>query len=114
MNDCQDWEPVVWKKDNTNSTGNSNNNFISIKEQEPAQRVMTVTLQNAIKQARMNAKMSQKDLAKQLNVTINIIIDYENGKVIPNNAFISKIERILNTKLPRAPKKTKKDVLNEN
>jgi ribosome-binding protein aMBF1 (putative translation factor) len=99
MNEGQDWEPVVWKKEY--------NNIQSIKEKEPAQRAMTVTLQNAIKQARMNAKMSQKDLAVQLCVTVNIIIEYENGKAIPNNAFISKIEKALNTKLPRAPKKTK-------
>jgi putative transcription factor len=49
--------------------------------------------------------MSQKELAKKLNVDIGIIISYENGKAVPNNAFIAKIENILNTKLPRASKK---------
>ena len=49
--------------------------------------------------------MSQKELAKKLNVDIGIIISYENGKAVPNNAFIAKIEAILNTKLPRASKK---------
>jgi ribosome-binding protein aMBF1 (putative translation factor) len=109
MNDGQDWEQVVWKKDNT-TTNIINNNINNIKE--PAQRVMTVTLQNAIKQGRLNIKMSQKELAQKLNVDISIIIDYENGKAIPNNAFISRIEKALNTTLPRAPKKEK--ILNDN
>jgi ribosome-binding protein aMBF1 (putative translation factor) len=107
MNDGQDWEQVVWKKDN-NTTNIINNNINNIKE--PVQRVMTVNIQNAIKQGRLNIKMSQKELAQKLNVDISIVIDYENGKAIPNNAFISRIEKALNTTLPRAPKK----VLNDN
>jgi ribosome-binding protein aMBF1 (putative translation factor) len=95
----QDWEPVVWKKEQTAKP--------IVKDKEQAPRVMTVSIQNAIKQARLNIKMSQKELAQKLNVDIGIVIDYENGKAIPNNAFISKIERALNTTLPRAPKKEK-------
>jgi len=95
----QDWEPVVLKKE------------IPVKhiqkDQPPAVLKTTIKLQNAIEQARLNAKMSQKDLASKLNVTPNIITDYENGKAVPNNAFIAKIEKILNTKLPRALKKEK-------
>ena len=108
MNDGQDWEPVVWKKDANNSTNNINNSVITIKDKEPAQRLMTVSIQNAIKQGRLNIKMSQKELAQKLNVDVNIVIDYENGKAVPNNSFISRIEKALNTTLPRAPKKEKK------
>ena len=102
MNDGQDWEQIVWNKNN-NTTNNINNNINIIKEAAP--RVMTVSLQNAIKQGRLNIKMSQKELAQKLNVDISIVIDYENGKASPNNAFISRIEKALNTTLPRAPKK---------
>ena len=35
-------------------------------------------------------------------VPVQTIINYENGKAIPNNQFISKLERTLKTKLPRA------------
>jgi len=98
----QDWEPVILKKHNITS--------IQPKENEPAVREMTVQLQKAIQQARLNAKMSQMDLAKLLNVHHTIIIDYENGKAIPNNFFITKIEKALNIKLPRAPKKNKEDI----
>jgi len=112
MNDGQDWEPVVWKKDDNNFTNHTNNNINNVKNKEPAQRVMTVSIQNAIKQGRLNIKMSQRELAQKLNVDVNIVIDYENGKAIPNNAFISRIEKALNTTLPRAPKKEK--ILNDN
>jgi len=57
-------------------------------------------------QARMAKKMSQGDLAKQVCVTADIIQKYENGKAVPNNAFIAKLEKVLGTKLPRAKKKT--------
>ena len=98
----QDWEPVTLKKEPVKT-------FKTI-ENEASERKTTIKLQNAIEQARLNAKMSQKDLANKLNVTANIITDYENGKAVPNNAFIAKIEKILNTKLPRAPKKEKVDL----
>ena len=95
----QDWVPVILKKEPVHINTH--------KENEPAQRAMSINIQNAIKQARLNIKMSQKDLAQKLNVKVDVIIDYENGKAIPNNQFISKIEKILITKLPRAQKKEK-------
>ena len=48
-----------------------------------------------------NKKLSQKQFASLLGVNVQIINSYENGKAIPNNSFISKMEKILNTKLPR-------------
>jgi ribosome-binding protein aMBF1 (putative translation factor) len=95
----QDWEPVILKKEPVKTYKPIVNEAAEVKT--------TIKLQNAIEHARLNAKMSQKDLAAKLNVTANIITDYENGKAVPNNAFIAKIEKILNTKLPRAPKKEK-------
>ena len=61
-------------------------------------------LKIAIQQARIAKKWSQKELATQLNTTIQIISQYENGKAIPNNAFISKLEKKLGVKLPRIKK----------
>ena len=59
----------------------------------------------AMQKARLASKISQKDLATKLNVKPQVITSYESGKVIPDNAFIAKMERILNCKLPRAKKK---------
>jgi putative transcription factor len=93
----QDWEQVTWKKSDPIVKQNN--------EGEVAVREMTYSIQKAIQQSRLACKMSQKELARQLNVTTAIIVDYENGTAVPNNAFIAKMEKIMNTKLPRATKK---------
>ena len=93
----QDWEPVILTKKNVTKT--------SVYNEVAAVREMSFSIQKAIQQARLQCKMSQKELAKKLNIDIGVIISYENGKAVPNNAFIAKIETVLNTKLPRASKK---------
>jgi putative transcription factor len=94
----QDWEPVILTKPSKDKPNQSHND-------EPVVREMTYSIQKAIQQARLACKMSQKELATKLQVQISVINDYENGKAVPNNLFISKIEKALNTKLPRAKKK---------
>ena len=93
----QDWEPVIWKKED------------KLKpvpyENEPAVLQMNFSIQKAIQQARIACKMTQKELATKLQINISQINDYENGKIVPTNLFISKLEKALNTKLPRASKK---------
>jgi putative transcription factor len=99
----QDWEPVILKKKDVTNKAPVHNEVAAVRE-------MSFSIQKAIQQSRLQCKMSQKELAKKLNVDIGIIISYENGKAIPNNAFISKIENVLNTKLPRASKKIIEDL----
>ena len=65
---------------------------------------MTHEISMAIQKARQQNKMSQGDLAKELKCKESIIKTYENGTAIPSNDFIHKIELVLKTKLPRAPK----------
>ena len=62
-------------------------------------------LRMAIQQARNAKGLTQKQLAQQLTMQPQIINEYESGKGIPNNQIISKLERALGVKLPRAPKK---------
>ena len=94
----QDWEPVILKKESKDKPAQKHND-------DPVIREMSHSIQKAIQQARMACKMSQKELATKLQVQPSIITDYENGKAVPNNLFISKLEKALNTKLPRAKKK---------
>ena len=72
---------------------------------------VTPELKKALQQARVAKKMSQKQLATILNVPVQDITKYETGKIIPNNQFISRMERALGTKLPRCkkPSKNKED-----
>ena len=44
-------------------------------------------------------KMKQKDLANLLALRSDIIINYENGKAVPNQRILQKMERVLGIKL---------------
>eukprot|EP01115_Flamella_aegyptia_P001757 TRINITY_DN1293_c0_g1_i2.p1 TRINITY_DN1293_c0_g1~~TRINITY_DN1293_c0_g1_i2.p1 ORF type:complete len:133 (+),score=51.64 TRINITY_DN1293_c0_g1_i2:114-512(+) len=52
-----------------------------------------------IQQARLAASLTQKELATKINEKPSVINDYENGKAIPNQQIISKLERALGVKL---------------
>lgn len=58
-------------------------------------------------QARTAKKMTQDQLAKQLNIDKKLVGDLEAGRSLAslNGALIAKIERALGTKLPRPQKK---------
>jgi putative transcription factor len=43
--------------------------------------------------------MTQKQLATRINEKPQIINEYENGKAIPNNQILGKIERVIGIKL---------------
>jgi putative transcription factor len=53
----------------------------------------------AIQDARLALKFSQKDLAEKINEKTSVIQDYESGKAIPNPQILGKLERHLGVKL---------------
>jgi len=68
----------------------------------------------AIQDARLELKLSQKEVAQKVNEKPSVIQDYESSKAIPNPQILAKLERILGVKLRGAdigkklegPKKT--------
>nr|CAB3240869.1 endothelial differentiation-related factor 1-like [Phallusia mammillata] len=65
-----------------------------------------------IQKGRQAKNLTQKDLATKINEKAQVINEYENGKAIPNNQVLGKIERAIGIKLrgkdkgqPLAPKK---------
>ena len=52
-----------------------------------------------IQQGRQAKSMTQKDLAQKINEKPQVINEYENGKAIPNQAVLAKLERVLGLKL---------------
>ncbi|CAI9100303.1 OLC1v1037276C1 [Oldenlandia corymbosa var. corymbosa] len=68
--------------------------------EEPAalDRVSTEVRQ-AIQKARIEKKLSQADLAKQINERPQVVQEYENGKAVPNQAVLAKMEKVLGVKL---------------
>ncbi|KAM6500704.1 ylMBF1 [Amanita muscaria] len=53
----------------------------------------------AMQTARMELKLSQKDVAQKINEKPSILQDYEAGKAIPNPQILGKLERVLGVKL---------------
>ncbi len=49
--------------------------------------------------ARMDLKLSQKDVAQQINEKPSVLQDYESGKAVPNPQILGKLERVLKVKL---------------
>lgn len=49
--------------------------------------------------ARLELKLSQKDLAAKVNEKVSVLQDYESGKAIPNPQILGKFERALGVKL---------------
>lgn len=56
-------------------------------------------VRHAIQKARVEKKMSQAELAKQINERTQVVQEYENGQAVPNQAVLAKIERVLGVKL---------------
>jgi putative transcription factor len=90
-----------------NSQGSSMSKMADDPEQDLKIPTVTHSFKVALMKARQAKKLTQAQLAQQLNVKPQIINDYESGKAIPNGQLIANINRILDTKLPKIPKKTK-------
>jgi ribosome-binding protein aMBF1 (putative translation factor) len=109
----QDWEQVILVKPKTTSSNTSgkpnppqHKKSIALDGDEiVAPPKPSQELKKAIQQARMAKKMGQKQLAASMNVPIQTIVSYENGKAVPSNGFIAKLETKLQVKLPRPSKK---------
>lgn len=52
-----------------------------------------------VQKARLEKKMSQAELAKQINERPQVVQEYENGKAVPNQAVLAKMEKVLGVKL---------------
>ena len=112
MNDSQfshqDWTPVILSNPkNVINNKTKPKTITKMQKLENSDEIIKpkkidINLKKAIQQARLSNKISQKELASKMCVPVQTIINYENGKAIPNNQFISKLERTLKTKLPRA------------
>ncbi|KAF2304881.1 hypothetical protein GH714_039253 [Hevea brasiliensis] len=60
---------------------------------------LSVEVRQAIQKARLEKKMSQSELAKLINEQPKVVQEYENGKAVPNQAVLAKMEKVLGVKL---------------
>ena len=112
----QDWKQVILRNPNAPTKKNSvevKKNHVStttkaMRALDGDEIVKPAKVGNELKikiqQARLAKKMSQKQLAQSIGVSQQDIASYENGKAIPNNKFIVKLEKALGCRLPRVSK----------
>lgn len=115
----QDWNPVIFNK--PKPLPNNKQSNINLESSKPrivvtqrdrnldsteveALPKIDIELKKAIQQGRQAKNLTQKELAQLVGVQQSEITNYENGKAIPNNQFIAKLEKSLNCKLPRIKK----------
>ncbi|VDN05555.1 unnamed protein product [Thelazia callipaeda] len=58
-----------------------------------------LTLGKVIQKARQAKDWTQKDLATHINEKPQVVAEYENGKAVPNQQVLTKMERALGVKL---------------
>lgn len=91
---------VSKKKENVgNKSSQSKSDFNTLKldnTNEPQKhKTIDRELSQKIIKARCSKKLTQDALAKQLNINVSIIKEYETGKAIVNNQILQKICRVL-------------------
>lgn len=105
----QDWKQVVISKPKVKTTTSRNNisdtdiKMIKLEQNNDivSQKKSSKNFMAALQSARVEKGMTQKELSQRINMPINFIQQCENGKVVPPNNMITKIENILKIKLPR-------------
>merc|ERR1711998_124729 len=117
----QDWAEVGWTKPKTYTTSTNTSvtkaavgmgkkataaaALLNATEAEALPKV-SLALRTRIQQARNAKSWTQAQLAKAVNVTKQLVNDYESGKAIPDGAVLGKLSRALGVSLKE--KKSKK------
>lgn len=108
--DCQDWTPVVLNKrvekpvvGPTTSTGLANVGLYKAASEDDVKKTKYVgkATSDAVRTARCEKKLTQKELAQKCNMDAAIVNEIERGGGVYNAAHINKIQSILGVKIPR-------------
>ena len=99
----QDWEPVIFnntKEINKNKINNNNNSNSNL-DNDITAPIPKISLSNSllIQKGRLSKKFTQVQVAKLLNIDVNLYKKYENGSINPAYNILLKIEKIFNIKL---------------
>lgn len=103
----QDWTQVVFKKNTQqklekqkikhNPINDKINKLDNDNEIYKTKKIPN-DFKTKMQQARINKKLTQKQLATKLNISLNIIQNFENGKANYDGSIIGKIKRELQFK----------------
>lgn len=105
-----DWNPVILRKNRIIKSNNMNSSELPLvkivvpksikdlnKDDPSFPKVLGIENGKIIQKARVELKLSQKDLAKKISEKDTVIRDYENGSVVPDRKILNKLNKILNT-----------------
>jgi len=100
--DHQDFTNVTWNKQPVVSTSSNKRKRDQIESDDPNPPVsINHSMRLLIQRARMSKKLSQKELAKKLNMPERTINAYESGSIIPEKHEIRAMCIFLNIKIPK-------------
>lgn len=104
----QDWETrVLRKSDKSSRPSKPSKSSKPVIKEEPevfTHKEITHSFKVSLMRARQAKKLTQKQLADQINVKHSVINDYESGKIVPDGNIINKLNRALGIKLPKLKK----------
>jgi ribosome-binding protein aMBF1 (putative translation factor) len=112
--DCQDWTPVTFnKRATTNANANAtvatySSSLANVGVYKAASdddvkktKYVSKATSDAVKTARCEKKLTQKELAQKCSMDAAIINEVERGGGVYNAAHINKIQNALGVKIPR-------------
>ena len=112
--DCQDWTPVTFnKRATTNANANatvatSSSSLANVGVYKAASdddvkktKYVSKATSDAVKTARCEKKLTQKELAQKCSMDAVIVSEVERGGGVYNAAHINKIQTVLGVKIPR-------------
>lgn len=120
--DCQDWTPVTLskkkpQKETSDATAKSqvgsNVNSASAvvaatassskSDDEPKKtKYIAKVTSDAVRVARCEKKLTQKELAQKCNMDVSIIAEIERGACVYQAGHVNKIQSVLGVKIPRS------------
>ena len=113
--DCQDWTTVTFNKrthstnainpinkpSTTSSLANVGIYKAASDDDTKKTKYVSKSTSDAVKTARCEKKLTQKELAQRCNMDAAIISEVERGGGVYNAAHINKIQSVLGVKIPR-------------
>lgn len=97
----QDWEPIIFNKTSKEVKKKPDTSSNSYTTDDIPESAPKISLSNSllIQKGRSVKKFTQAQVAKQLNIDVNLYKKYENGSINPAYNILVKIEKVLNIQL---------------
>ncbi len=122
--DCQDWTPVIMnntRKPQTQSRTSSHTSSSAtsasasasasavvaaiskpVEDDTKKTKYIAKVTSDAVRVARCEKKLTQKELAQKCNMDVSIVSEIERGTCVYNATHVNRLQTILGVKIPRS------------